>query len=527
MRLMPKMPWLPRMLGGIAIAGIACASAQAAPRDAKTIINQVCGSCHVADPGKENWSRISQQRKTPEGWLMTIGRMQNQFGISISDEDRRTVVKHLADTRGLAPAETDGVRYALERRMNTVETLGSKQYQEMCARCHSAARPVLQRRPLGEWERLVHMHLSQWPSVEYSAMGRDRDWLNSALKEMAPMLAKEYPYDSKAWSDWQKSKPMASALNGRWSFSGHMPGQGDVRGVMTATHGGGDKFTVKIDGMFVDGEPFSGSGNALLYTGYEWRANVKVNGVPMRQVLALRDGTLKGRMFESAHDERGLEFAATKAPVLLAVQPGHVKAGEQAELTLVGSQLKGNVDLGAGVDVLSVTQATPEQVRVKVRVKPDAVTGLRPVKVGNVQGAQLSVYKSIDEVKVVPALAVARIGGNGASTPKVQGRFDAEAWSRDAAGKSFRVGVVPARWTVEPFDDRAKHDRDVEFAGSMQASTGFFTPGDAGPNPKRTMSANNVGNLKVVAHVNGSNKPLKAEGHLIVAVQRWNNPPVP
>jgi hypothetical protein len=104
---------------------------------------------------------------------MSIARMQTMHGLQISDDDRRTLVKYLADTQGLAPSETDGVRYALERRLNTVEHFDD-QTSQMCGRCHSGARVALQRRPAQEWERLVNFHLGQWPSLEYQALVRHR-----------------------------------------------------------------------------------------------------------------------------------------------------------------------------------------------------------------------------------------------------------------------------------------------------------------------------------------------------------------
>ena len=45
----------------------------------------------------------------------------------------------------------------------------------------------------------------------------------------------------------------------------------------------------------------------------------------------------------------------------------------------------------------------------------------------------------------------------------------------------------------------------------------MFTPGDAGPNPERKMSANNVGNLKVVGTVKDGDTTASGEGRLVVA----------
>ncbi|WP_322047778.1 quinohemoprotein amine dehydrogenase subunit alpha [Paraburkholderia sp. J67] len=513
-------------------AQAARAQSAAEAHDAPTIISHTCAACHSAE-SKDSWSRISHQRKTPEGWLMTIGRMQTMHGLVISNEDRQIIVKYLADRQGLAPSETADARYALERRLNTQEVLGSDEFKEMCARCHSAARPLLQRRPVAEWDKLVNFHLGQWPSIEYSAMGRDRDWLNVALKDIAPMLAKQYPYESADWAQWQKTRPKATSLAGSWSFAGHMPGRGDAAGTMTVTGGTNDTFKVTLKGRFADGGALDGSGTAVLYDGYEWRASIKVQGVEMRQVLAATNGEMKGRMFDEAHDERGLDFDAAKlgakgAARVLAVQPAFIKAGESGEVTLVGANLQGTPDFGPGVQVSEVLSRSPQAIRVRVKASGDSAVGTRNVSLGGAQGGgQFAVYRQIKDVKVVPEYAVARIGGNGGSTPKVEGRFDAEAWGVDASGKPFRIGVVPAKWSVEPFNDQAKDDRDVKFSGAMQAATGVFTPGDAGPNPARRMSTNNTGNLNVIAAVDDAGQSVTGKAHLIVAVQRWNNPPIP
>lgn len=509
----------------MAICGLLQAQAQAA-EDGPAILKARCVGCHIPE-GDNALSRISHQRKTPEGWLMSIARMQIMHGLQIGDDDRRTLVKYLADTQGLAPSETDGMRYAMERRLNTVEQF-DEQFTQMCSRCHSGARVALQRRPAKEWEHLVNFHLGQWPSLEYQAQARDRDWLEIALKQMVPSLASKYPLENQAWSDWQKAKPDAKALPGQWSFSGHMLAKGDVRGMMTVKAGAGDQFSVSLEGQYADGTPFAGSGSAILYNGYEWRGNLKVDGVAMRQVFSALNGEMHGRMFETEHDERGLDFVAAKGgqAKLLAVQPGYLKAGSEAELTLVGNGLAGTPDFGPGVVVVEVLEQTPQRLRVRVKASAAAPAGNRTIALGQLQGPSLTIYDRIKEIKVVPAFSVARVGDNGGSTPKVQGRFEAEAWGQASDGKAYRIGYLPARWSVQPFDERAKEDEDVKYAGQMQAD-GVFVPGDAGPNPARKMSTNNAGNLKVIAQVEEGGQALQGEGQLIVTVQRWNNPPLP
>lgn len=526
-----KIKPLATAIGSLAALGVALA-APVAHASAEALIRAKCLPCHTE--GDDGVSRISHQRKTPEGWLMSVARMQIIHGLKITDEERRTVVKHLADRQGLAPSETAGVRYAMERRLNTVEAFESEKFTQMCARCHSGARVMLQRRPAQEWEHLVHFHLGQFPTTEYQALGRDRDWFGIALKEMVPELANKLPLQSEAWKQWQARAPQA--VKGEWSMSGHLTGRGGFSGVMKVAAGAGqDHYTLAFDGRWDDGKPMQGKGQALIYTGYEWRGDLVVDGTPMRQVFAVEDGVMRGRMFLRDQDEVGADVVASLQRAgnsrVLAVHPAYLKAGETAELRIVGSGLAGEAALPPGVKLVDTVKRSATELVVRVQVDA-AARGVHPVAVGKAAGGSLALYDSIAAVKVSPAFAVARIGGNGTPTAKVEARFDAEAWAAGADGKAgtgddFRIGVVPAKWSVEPFDEAAVRDEDVKFAGLMDAASGVFVPGDAGPNPARRMSASNVGNLKVVAEVAQGGERLRGEGQVVVAPPRWNNPPLP
>ncbi|WP_084624107.1 quinohemoprotein amine dehydrogenase subunit alpha [Oceanospirillum beijerinckii] len=534
---------LTQLASGLALAGALLPAGQAVASDAEAenLIRSKCLICHSEEQAEPaTFSRMSHQRKTPEGWLMTIGRMQVMHGLQISDQDRRKLVKYFADNQGLAPEETEGARYAMERRLNTMENFESAQFTEMCARCHSGARVALQRRPAAEWENLIHFHLGQWPSLEYQALSRDRDWFKLALEEMVPELTADFPLQSASWEQWQKKAKQP--LGGQWSFAAQMPAKGDAHGVMTVSQTGHDQYKVSISGQYADGSLLKGSGTAIVYTGYEWRANLTVDGVKMRQVFAASaDGNqLTGRMFEAVHDEAGMDFIAARQSqqqTLLSVQPQFIKAGSTQMVTLVGTGLdqKGldkKVSLGKGVEVVSVIAQDANRLVLRVKAQAKAAPGLRQVKAGKANGATLTVYDRIDSLKVIPEYSVARVGGNGGSTPKYNAHFQAEAWGNGADGKpgtadDLRIGFVPAKWHVEPFDEAAKADRDVEFTGSMNPNTGMFTTAAAGPNPKRRMSTNNAGNLKVVAKVTDEGQQVSGDGQLIVTVQRWNNPPLP
>ncbi|WP_246624573.1 quinohemoprotein amine dehydrogenase subunit alpha [Oceanobacter mangrovi] len=497
--------------------------------DAHAIMNSSCIACHTAE-GNNEFSRISHQRKTPEGWLMTIARMQQMHGLKISDADRRTLVKYLADSQGLAPSEAADYRYILERRLNTREEFEDQTFTETCARCHSGARVMLQHREAGEWEHLAHFHLGQYPSAEYQSLARDRDWFPIVLNQMVPMLSQQQPMQTSAWSQWQGSN--AGPVAGSWTVAGHMPGKGDLVATMTATATeGADQYAITLDGQYADGTPVSGSGTAIIYTGYEWRGTLTIDGLKMRQVFAIHNGKITGRMFNVDDDSMGIDIVASHADntssEILAVQPGYLKAGTEAELTIVGSKLAGMPNLGKGITIVSLQREGDSVIRLRARADQN-VEGIQAVTVGKAKGGELAVYSKIDSIKVVPDYAVARIGGNGGSTPNLSAHFEAQAMSAGKDGKpgtadDFVIGMVPANWSVAPFDEVAKEDNDVGFSGYLNPQTGVFTTAGAGPNPERRMMTNNAGHLIVTGTAEGQS----ADAELIVTVQRWNNPPIP
>jgi quinohemoprotein amine dehydrogenase len=518
------------------------ANPAAAGTDVERIMQASCSGCHSAEG--TGLSRVSEQRKTPEGWQMTLTRMQLVHKARIFDpaaegEDENTatrkLVKYLADTQGLAPSESQPFRYILEQELNTIEQHATAQFGEMCARCHSGARVRLQRRSEVEWRHLVHFHLGQFPTTEYSLMGRDRNWLDQALDQMVPVLSAEYPLHTAQWRQWQEAgRP---GFRGRWHLLGSMPGKGSFHGTMEATGGDGDQYALTFSGSFEDGEQLSGSGRAVVYTGYEWRATLKLGATGYRQVLAASEdgGGMQGRMFQTDHSERGMRVRAvrdTGEAILLAAYPAYLRAGEEAVLELAGAHLAGDPRLGEGIEVLEVLQRDDHLYRLRVAIAAGARTGSRTVKIGDsALDNGFTVFRRIDRVEVEPGFAVARVGGGGGSQPVVEALFDAVAWSDGVDGKpdtddDFRIGRVDANWSVAPFDAIAARDGDQRFAGLMDKDSGIFTPARAGPNPQRKYQTNNVGNLKVSASLKQDGKPLTGEAQLMVTVQRWNNPPI-
>ena len=485
------------------------------------MLEQNCLGCHV--PEDEGLSRINGQRKTPEGWQMTIRRMETVHGIRVGNQEipiarsSGALVKYLADTQGLAPSEAAPYRYLIEQRLNHVEDFPDEE-KFMCGRCHSSGRFALQRRTQQEWDLLVHFHLGQFPTIEYQMFGRDREWVDMVFAETVPLLAEKYPFKSEAWDNWQSSdKP---DLNGTWVFGGHMAGKGYAHFVMTTTGGEGDEYAVSLEGSYANGDPISGSGSAIVYTGYEWRGSFDLNGTPMRMMLAATadGGAMTGRMHHKGQALIGMDVNAVResGAMIAGVMPGFIGPGEEQTLMISGAGLSGDVSFGRGVSVQEVVSATDNLVRVKVKASDDLAAGSVSVKSGSASGT-ITAHGGIDSLAVEPSYAIARVGGNG-PTPDLKASFRAVAMS---GGEP--LGYLPAAtWRVEPFNEDAVKDADVDFAGTMDPATGVFSPAGAGPNPDRRQSTNNAGNLKVV----GTAGDVSGDAQLIVTVQVWLEPPL-
>lgn len=493
------------------------------------LLLRACGQCH-AQAGTESLSRVVDQRKSPEGWSMTLARMVQLHGVKASGEEREAMVKYLADNYGLAPDEARPWRYMLERQPNVASEAADEELAVMCARCHSYGRVGLQRRSEADWRKLVHFHLGQWPTTEYQALARDRNWWEIASTGTPVKLAELFPLESASWKAWKARS--AADLSGTWRFAGHQPGQGDFAGSMTLTALGGDRYDVAYQVNYAGGASLTGSGQGVLYTGYEWRATITLDTHDtIHQVLALDDGRLSGRWFRSDMSEIGADMTAAPqgTPAVLAVQPGYIKRGATTVVEVQGAGLAGEVDFGPGIKVVSTVATSPDGVRVSVRAAADAALGSRSVKVGKLESGPLfTVYDRVDSVRVAPESAIARVGGDGGTLDRVPAQFQAVGYMNGPDGKpgtedDVRIGSLPAAWSVKNANEVAEMLKDTEFAGRMLGN-GLFQPAAAGPNPRRPYGTNNAGDLTVEAVVRDGDATVSGSAHLIVTVQRWNDP---
>ncbi|WP_052502710.1 quinohemoprotein amine dehydrogenase subunit alpha [Halarcobacter anaerophilus] len=498
--------------------------------NAKNIIDTKCTACHSGNLDS-GLSRISEQRKSPEGWFMTISRMENSHGLVLSDVEKRSVVKYLADTQGLNPDETESYRYVLEKTPNYQEKHENQFLTEMCARCHSEARFSLQRRTTQEWNNLIEFHLGQFPTLEYQALSRDRDWFSIAKDEIVPLLSKSFGNDT----NFEK---IDANYEGTWSLYGHKLGDGDFSATMSAKKVSNDVYKLTLKGNYLDGREFNATGEAVVYSGYEWRATLDLDGIAFNQVFKMnpKSQELKGSMFETLHSEeysyiKGVKSSNTKS-VVLGVYPKSIKAGESEVITISGNNLDGKVKLSSGLKINTILEKTASKIVLDVTASSKYDSKQVDLSVGSIKlDKELTVYKKIDVLKVFPSYAIARVGDGGGVMPKQHAIFEAIGYLAGNDGKlgtndDISLGKVDAKWSVAPFDKRAKEDQDIKFAGTMDSFSGRFTPSFAGPNPLRRFGTNNAGNLKVIATYKDNNETLKADSHLMVTVQKWVNSPI-
>ncbi len=489
----------------------------------------MCTDCHKNNRGLV--SRISYLRQVPEAWEETLWRHKRIHGLSITKEEKEALLLYFSDKQGLAPAEVAPYAYTLEKR-DTKEKVDSQVIIDMCVRCHSYAKTALQRRTPEDWTKLAHMHSGVLPMWLYQLQDV-LDWddtLAACLKE----LSKRFPLETPEWKQWSESRPKTG--DGKWVVAGYQAGKGAYGGEIQLTKTGDAFYSYAGTVEFEKGDKQPIEGKATLYGGYAWRASGTLAGKPIREVfhISMDGSTFTGVRFDDPHFElRGVEtrVSAGSSPRILSVMPKALKAGTMgATVTVVGTGLSNAVSLGDGVTVKKVVSGSPTKVVVTVDVADQAAVGYRDAKAGSAAAAKLfAVYAAVDYIKVVPSPAMSRTGGLGYAVKQLV-QFDAMACSKGADGVAgtaddIEIGRVPAAWKVVELAS-SNEDHDVEFVGSIDGN-GLFTPGDEGPNPKRFMQENNMGDVWVTAsYAAPGGGTLSARGYLLATIPLYVQRPV-
>ncbi len=507
---------------------------------------KACSGCHKPDE-KQQLSRISFRRNTPEGWERTITRMLSLNGLKIDGPTARAVVKSLSTSHGLAPEEARPSLYEVERRLGD-EEYKSAELDGMCNSCHSLGRVISQRRTKQEWHLLISMHRGWYPVIDRQTFRRmtpaprDRDAsgrlpdLRHPSEKAADFLGEAFPLETKEWSAWSASM-RAAKIDGTWALSGWETSKGPIFGrvVLAPVAGTTDEFTTQTTYTYArSGEQVSRAGRVNVYTGFQWRGRSTVGGADataLREVMFVEPDWTKisGRWFAGGYDELGLDVQLSRVGkdlTVVGVDHKALRAGAAGQSLKIyvgnppASLAPRDLDLGAGVTATAVT-VSGDVITATVDVAATAAVGPRTLVVaGTVKPGAVTVYDKIDGLKVTPTWNMGRVGG--VVFPKMLARFDAWAFQNGPDKKpgtddDVILDAVAASWSVEEYK-ATFDDEDLKYVGTMDAATGVFTPNIEGPNPQRKGERNNMGDVWAVASYTppGAPAPLKARSHLLV-----------
>ncbi|MEW6320160.1 MAG: quinohemoprotein amine dehydrogenase subunit alpha [Acidobacteriota bacterium] len=522
-------------------------------------VRKACGACHAADD-KQQMSRISFRRTTPEGWQETIRRMVALNGVRLDPQTAREVVRYLSNHLGLAPEEAAAAAWETERRLVDYKYAGDADTEQTCIACHSFGRILHQRRTRQEWELLVAMHRGWYPLVDFQSFrrtgppppdpgpdGRPAD-KRHPMEKAIDHLSRTFPLHTAEWAAWSASM-RPPRLEGEWALSGWEPGRGPIAGRVTiaAVAGAPDEFTTTIRWTYArGGQTVARAGRAVVYTGFQWRGRSTEGSneqTSLREVMSVDRGwqSMSGRWFTGGYDELGVDVTLTRIgreTVVTTLSRTALRRGAPGqEITFYGANLPTAadaraLDLGPGVTVSRVVHAAADALTVLVDVAADAAIGPRDVFLaGAARPAALTVYDQVQHIRVTPAWNMARVGG--VVFPKMLARFEAWGYHNGPDGQpdtpdDLKLDTVPATWSLEEYTATYADD-DLAFVGVIDPATGVFTPNVDGPNPKRSGERNNVGDVWAVASYTpeGSTTALRARAHLLVTVplyMRWEAP---
>jgi len=508
------------------------------------LLQSRCAMCHAAQAGGK-LDPIESERRTPEGWEMTIDRMIRMHGVRLQPNEGQALVKYLSDHYGLAPSEVEPYRYALEKRNSTVVQADlPKIVQGACLTCHSYARIALQRRTPEAWQRMPAMKLALFTNTENVTASSgllNTFWYDDAMKEAIPFVSQQFPFATDAWNKWRSATKPHYA--GTWKVVGHDPGKGgDYTGQLTLKALGNDRYEGEFTHELSDGAKISGKTTAVVYTGFQWRGVAQIGGDRRQHEIFFggEDGALlSGRRLLTPLGDLGMDeewYRVTDGARLLTIMPPALKVEETQKVKLFGMNfpkgLAANaVNFGEGVKIQSLNQSGDDTLVVEVVVDKNARIGARQISLDGVQGsATLQVYTRVDYIRLAPERGFSRPGG--VKARKLMEQFEAIGYLNGKDGvkgtkDDVRIGrVAPVKWNVEENVTRVDDD-DVHFVGKVDEN-GLFIPAEDGPNAKRERSEHNVGDVWVEAWYTppGAKRPIGARASMLVMPEKFSFQPI-
>jgi quinohemoprotein amine dehydrogenase len=551
--------------------------------DQRTIAK--CGACHPRD-ANGMMRRISYIRTTPEIWEQAIKRMIRLNGLTATPQEVRDIVRYLSNNNGLAPEEMKPAFYEVEHRSDgqVDDHVTNKAVEHTCTYCHNVGRVLSQRRTRDDYDKLVAMHIGLFPGVENGVFrpirpapvpveasparvidgGAGQPTVEQPRASASVPANAKYPVDvavdylataqpliTPEWTAWRAAMRPAK-LAGTWLLTGYQPGRGKVYGQVVVTPGSADdQFTTNVQLSYADtGTTVKLTGRSIVYTGYSWRGrstsgsagsgNAPASSIPTewREALMVsRDGnSMDGRWFWGGYSEFGIDAHLIRLgtePVVLGTDAYALQSPSRHEVKIYGGNLPSrlnpaDVDLGPGVTVARVVNASPSVATVEVDVAKGLPVGKRNVSIGRATAVDaVAIYEKVSYIEVTPKAKMARLGG--LKYPKRFAQFEVIAYADGPDGKSHTaddvaLGPVSAKWSIEEFYSTPDDD-DIKFVGAIDDS-GLFTPNVEGPNPNRksrmggaSFGTNNYGDVWATASFTSPDGTvLRARSYLVVTI---------
>lgn len=493
-------------------------------------VDKNCLTCHAG--GEEGPERISDVRKTPEGWLNTVQRMERIHGVQLTDEQRDQIIKDLSVAQGITPEEAEPVQYWMANKPSYSEAnTGSEAVNNSCISCHAGGRFESQRRTEQEWKNLKDFHLVMYPSIYLN--NRHLDWPKEA-EEALKYLSKEYPYDEKAWESWKGTK---YDVSGKWKVVGYQATKGFYIGESELKEDGKQLVENKTVQFLNSNQKLSQTGKVDMFGGFMLRTQYTDEiGEKLRGTYnALENGkVIKGDWSKVADlgisAEETYYKVQTDKPEIILINGKELKRGSTAEVQVYGMNLSKlaakDITLADGMVLKDVKAESDDKAILTIEVSNQKKIGKSQLKIKKgISREKLTVYQSIDYIKVDPPYGVARMG-DVAAMQKVSTQYSAYAYSNGPDGKpdtkdDLKLMPLQATWSILPYPEDANADY-LKFVGSMNEN-GLFTPLGEGVNPERAYTQENAGAATIHAKATIDGKTFEATSHHISTVPDYVN----
>jgi quinohemoprotein amine dehydrogenase len=380
----------------------------------------------------------------------------------------------------------------------------------------------------------MNLHLGYYPTVVPQM--REMDWPKEAM-DLVPILAKMFPMESQAWSDWMADRKNPD-LTGRWKVAGYQPGFGYYEGAYAFKPNakkGADEYLIEKEVRYENGISLKWVGEGTLYGTYHLRYELAPTPLTGRieGIFDLDDAVmgLNGKWYTVVQDSNtyGNEafYKEGGAPRVIAVCPRSVRASGTAQtLTAIGVNLPAKVsaaDINCSDPNVKVTKARKEgasQIVLEVVASSGAAAGPVSLTIKDVVCEQpVIVFDKIDGIRIFPALGRARVSC-GAAYPPHGVQFVARAVHFGKDGKpetedDLILEPVDVKWWLEEEVTR-ENDDDLQYLDTS-IMNGLYTPITTyAPIEQRFQRREGVGLIAVGASFEDGGKVHKGRSLLAV-----------